>query len=96
VEIRIYPGADATFTLYDDEGDNYHYEKGAYSTIELKWDEETATFTVGERKGSFPGMEKIKPFRVVLVKPVTTTDTDKAETSVTITYTGKKKSISLK
>lgn len=96
LEIRIYPGGDASFTLYEDEGNNYHYEEGLFSIIELKWDEETATFTVGERKGSFPGMEKIKPFRVVLVKPVTTTDTDKAETSVTITYTGKEKSISLK
>jgi alpha-D-xyloside xylohydrolase len=93
MEIRIYPGADATFTLYDDEGDNYHYEKGAYSTIELKWDEATATFTAGKREGSFSGMEKRQQFRVVLIKPAGNTHHEKSETAVSINYNGKKKII---
>src|SRR5690554_751525 len=93
MEIRIYPGADATFTLYEDEGDNYHYEKRAYSTIELKWDEATATFTAGKREGSFSGMEKRQQFRVVLIKPAGNTHHEKSETAVSINYNGKKKII---
>ena len=93
MEIRIYPGADATFTLYEDEGDNYHYEKGVYSTIELKWDEATATFTAGKREGSFSGMEKRQQFRVVLIKPAGNTHHEKSETAVSINYNGKKKII---
>lgn len=93
MEIRIYPGADASFTLYEDEGDNYHYEKGVYSTIELKWDEATATFTAGKREGSFPGMEKRQQFRVVLIKPAGNTHHEKSETAVSISYNGKKKII---
>jgi alpha-D-xyloside xylohydrolase len=96
VEIRIYPGADASFTLYEDEGDNYHYEKGQYSTIALKWDEAAATLTLGKREGTFPGMEKTKTFRLVLIRPFTGTGPVKAERIVTITYTGKKKNISFK
>ena len=43
--IRIYPGADAEFTLYEDEFDNYNYEKGAYTTILMKWDDKERTLT---------------------------------------------------
>lgn len=32
LEIRIYPGADGDFTLYEDEGNNYNYERGVYYT----------------------------------------------------------------
>ena len=49
LELHIFPGADATFTLYEDEGDNYNYEKGAYTTIPMKWNERTRTLTIGER-----------------------------------------------
>ena len=48
--IRIYPGADAEFTLYEDEFDNYNYEKGAYTTILMKWDDKERTLTINERK----------------------------------------------
>ena len=40
LQFRIYQGQDATFTLYEDEGDTYNYENGAFSTIELHWDEQ--------------------------------------------------------
>lgn len=96
LEICIYPGGDASFTLYEDEGDNYHYEEGLFSTIELKWDEAGSVFTIGERKGAFPGMKQTRNFRLVLVKPNTERDTDGNETAVTITYSGKKKSIQIK
>jgi len=67
LEIRIYAGAIGEFTLYEDENDNYDYEKGKYSTISMKWDEQSRILTIGERKGSFPGMLKSREFKIVLV-----------------------------
>ena len=62
LELRVYPGADASFTLYEDDGDNYNYEKGVFSTIPISWNERTKTLTIGERKGSYPGMIKKRQF----------------------------------
>ena len=67
IELRIYRGADADFTLYEDENDTYNYEKGAYATIPLHWDEAKQALTIGDRKGQFPGMLKNRTFRVVFV-----------------------------
>ena len=67
IELRIYPGADGDFTLYEDENDNYNYEKGAHATIALHWDDGAKTLTVGSREGSFPGMLAERRFRVVVV-----------------------------
>jgi alpha-D-xyloside xylohydrolase len=67
LEIRIYRGADGAFTLYDDEGDNYNYEKGKYSTISLAWNDAAGTLTIGPRQGKFPGMVKERAFRIVFV-----------------------------
>ncbi len=64
LEIRVYPGADGSFTLYEDEFDNYNYEKGQYSEIEFKWDDKKRQLTVGERRGSFPGMISNRTFHV--------------------------------
>ncbi len=65
IELRIYPGADGDFTLYEDEGDTYNYEKGKYATIPIHWNDATHTLTVGERKGSFPGMLENRTFNVI-------------------------------
>ena len=65
LEIRIYPGADGQFTLYEDEGDSYHYEKGAYSTIIIKWSERARTLTFGERQGQYDGMLQQRRFTIV-------------------------------
>ena len=67
IEVRVYRGANGTFTLYEDENDTYSYEKGAYSTILFSWDEATHTLTIGDRTGSFPGMIETRAFRVVFV-----------------------------
>lgn len=67
IELRIYPGADATFSLYEDEGDSYAYEKGAYAIIPIAWNNATGTLTIGERKGSYPGMIAAHSFQVVVV-----------------------------
>ena len=52
-EVRIYPGADATFTLYQDAGDGYAYEQGEWSVVPMTWDEAKQTFTLGARRGKF-------------------------------------------
>jgi alpha-D-xyloside xylohydrolase len=65
IELRVYRGANGNFTLYEDENDNYNYEKGAHATIPLSWDEATHTLTIGDRTGTFPGMPETRTFRVV-------------------------------
>jgi len=65
IELRIYRGADADFTLYEDENDTYNYENGAYATIPLHWDEAKQALTIGERIGQFPGMKESRTFQVV-------------------------------
>jgi alpha-D-xyloside xylohydrolase len=67
-DIRIYPGEDGHFLLYDDEGDSYRYEKGSYATISLDWNDRAHTFTVGKRRGSFPGMAKERTLRIFVVR----------------------------
>lgn len=90
IEVRVYRGADGSFTLYEDENDTYNYEKGAYATIPLSWDDAKATLTIGDRKGQFPGMLASRTFRVVFVGEnhgvgIAPTDTvDKV-----VTYSGK-------
>ena len=66
LELRIYPGADGHFLLYEDEGDNYNYEKGAYSTIAFHWNDRSRTLTIADRQGSYPGMLQKRQFVVVL------------------------------
>jgi alpha-D-xyloside xylohydrolase len=68
LELRIYPGANGSFTLYEDEGDSYRYEKGAHATITLAWDDAAKTLTISKRAGDFPGMLKERTFNVVLVR----------------------------
>jgi alpha-D-xyloside xylohydrolase len=69
IELRVYPGADGSFTLYDDAGDTYDYEKGAHATVPIKWDDAAKTLSFGAREGTFPGMEKSVVFRVIVVGP---------------------------
>ena len=66
LELRVYPGADGAFTLYEDEGDNYNYEKGIYSTITFQWNDKTRTLTIHDRKGDYPGMLKHRQFTITL------------------------------
>ena len=73
LELHIYPGADGDFTLYEDEGDGYNYEKGIYTTITFHWNDKTRTLTIGERKGEYPGMLKTRQFTIVLPDGATTT-----------------------
>lgn len=67
LEIRVYRGADARFDLYEDEGDNYNYEKGKYATISFRWNEKAQSLTIGDKQGNYPGSLKKRIFNIVLV-----------------------------
>jgi alpha-D-xyloside xylohydrolase len=67
IEMRIYPGANGDFNLYEDEGDSYRYEKGAHAIIPIHWDDAARTLTFGDRQGSYPGMAAGHTFNVVIV-----------------------------
>ena len=86
LELRVYDGANGTFTLYEDEFDNYNYEKGAYTEIPMIWNNSSRTLTIEARKGSYDGMLKSRTFTV----------THKGVVVKTVEYNGKKVVISVK
>jgi alpha-D-xyloside xylohydrolase len=67
IELRIYPGANGKFEYYEDENDNYNYEKGRYATFVFSWNDKTHLLTISDTKGSFNNMIKTHTFNVVLV-----------------------------
>jgi alpha-D-xyloside xylohydrolase len=67
ITLFVYAGADGAFTLYEDDGLTYDYEKGAFARIPLRWDDAKDTLTIAKREGSFPGMLAERTFQVVLV-----------------------------
>lgn len=67
LEIRVYKGADATFSLYEDEGNNYNYEKGKFTVIPFRWNEKMKTLTIGAVQGGFAGSLVKRVFNVVFV-----------------------------
>ena len=73
LEIRIYPGADAEFSLYEDEGDGYNYEQGYYSNIIFTWTDRTRTLHISARQGGFKGMLYERKFALVLPDGTTRT-----------------------
>ena len=96
IELRVYRGANGQFTLYEDENDNYNYEKGACATIPFAWNEAKQTLTIGKRSGRFPGMLKERTFRVVFVSSnhgAGMAAEEKAD--AVVRYNGKPKSVSV-
>lgn len=90
LEIRIYPGANGEFTLYEDEFDNYNYEKGLYSTIKFVWNDKSRSLTISQRTGKeYPGMISTRKFSVKVC------NADSATTPVIIDYDGKAKVVKL-
>ncbi|MBQ5902890.1 MAG: DUF5110 domain-containing protein [Alistipes sp.] len=79
--LNVYTGADARFTLYEDEGTTYDYEKGAFSHIPIVWSEAERQLTIGEREGSFEGMPTVRTITVRLIAP-------EGVTTRTVTYNG--------
>ncbi len=66
LSIYIYPGADTTFCLYEDDGDTNDYEQGAFSLIRFQWEEGAQRLIISEREGQFPAMQKSRKFRISL------------------------------
>jgi alpha-D-xyloside xylohydrolase len=94
IELRIYPGANGTFTLYNDEGDNYDYEKGSHATIILTWSDAGRTLTFGPRNGTYPGMARQVTFHIVLARPGHGTGEPVTATpDKTVTYTGAEQTV---
>tara|TARA_R110002033_G_scaffold153547_1_gene190009 strand:- start:163 stop:717 length:555 start_codon:yes stop_codon:yes gene_type:complete len=85
LEIRIYTGKDATFTLYDDEGDNYNYEKGKHIEIPMIWNEKNQTLTLEKQVGAYKDQIKTYTMNIVWV-----TGNQNNEIAKTVKYTGKK------
>ena len=94
LEIRIYKGADGTFEMYEDEGDNYNYEKNMYTVIPFTWNEKTSTLTIGARQGTFPNYLQKRIFNIVLVNENNGFGDQTSLRSKQVIYTGKR--ISLK
>ncbi len=84
LEIHVYPGADASFALYEDEGNNYNYENGKYTLIEFGWDDSKKLLTIGDRQGEYDGMPQTRKIKII------SPSGDK-----TVTYGGKKMDIRL-
>ncbi len=96
LELRIYPGANGSFTLYEDENDNYNYEKGVYSTIDFTWNDAKQILTIGARRGQFPGMLEERTIQIIVVREGHGTGVDICPNpDVTIQYTGKEQSVQL-
>ena len=96
LEIRVYTGADGSFKLYEDEGDNYNYEDGAFAEIRFSWDDDSSTLIIGERKGSFPGMLRERTFNVVVVSEEQGVGIPQSETyDATIFYDGSEVTVSV-
>ena len=79
LELKVYTGANGDFILYEDEFDNYNYEKGAYTEIPISWNNASRKLTIGARKGGYDGMLKSRKFTVSLQNGV----------QKTVEYTGK-------
>ncbi|HTM94044.1 MAG TPA: TIM-barrel domain-containing protein, partial [Flavisolibacter sp.] len=90
ITLNIYTGADASFNLYEDEGTNYNYEKGAFSIIPIKYSEATKTIVIGDRKGSFNGMLQKRLFRINIISPGKAQRLDFDASDKEVTYEGRK------
>jgi alpha-D-xyloside xylohydrolase len=87
-EIRIYPGADGHFTLYEDDGKSYRYEAGERATVQLHWDDKRRSLHIDTRQGSFPGMVAQRELRVRLM--------DGRGSSKTVLYRGQALTLNLR
>jgi alpha-D-xyloside xylohydrolase len=95
IELRIYTGDNGSFNLYEDENENYNYEKGAYSTIPFYWNDTMQTLSIGDRKGAFTGMLQSRTINIVFVDH--TNDNGVSESKKVdkkVVYTGKQLTIS--
>ena len=95
-EIRIYPGADASFTVYEDEGDNYNYEEDYHSNFVIKWDDKKNTLSISKREGNYPGMVQCRNLRLVKVDKNTGIGVEESTGGKIVKYEGKHLKIKMK
>jgi len=95
LEIRVYKGADAKFDLYEDEGDNYNYEKGRYTIVSFNWNEKSQSLTISDRKGNYTGSLAKRIFNVVLVSENRGLGIHTSTIGKKVSYTGTKVEIKL-
>jgi alpha-D-xyloside xylohydrolase len=94
--LHVFTGADGQFTLYEDDGLTFAYEKGAFTEIPLTWNEATRTLTIGARKGSFAEMRKTRSFDVVVCSPEDAVGLSSAPAAAkTVQYSGAAVSVQL-
>jgi alpha-D-xyloside xylohydrolase len=93
LELHIYPGQDGSFTLYDDEGDNYNYEGGQFSKIHLSWEDAARRFTLHDRQGSYPGMPDSGEFRIVIEDGKNRSPSSDGSTPRSVRYEGREISL---
>jgi alpha-D-xyloside xylohydrolase len=88
ITVYVYGGANASFSLYEDDGKSYGYERGEFARIPITWDDATRTLTIGARTGSYPRMPASRSFRVTLVTAQNPVGYGTQATGTTLTYTG--------
>jgi alpha-D-xyloside xylohydrolase len=87
-EVRVYPGADGSFTVYEDDNETYDYEKSRFATYDLTWNDATRTLSISGRKGTYPGLVKTRKLNIVVVNPANATAIQPAAATKSVTYTG--------
>jgi alpha-D-xyloside xylohydrolase len=90
LEIRVYTGADGTFALYNDEGENYNYEKGKYKVISFTWNEKLQTLTVGKQQGDYSGALKKQVLKIIWIAENDGAGIDYKNKYKRVVYTGEK------
>ncbi|MBW8880163.1 MAG: DUF5110 domain-containing protein, partial [Asticcacaulis sp.] len=97
ITLRVYPGADGAYTLYEDAGEGWGYERGEHALVKMRWNDATRTLALQPRAGSYPGMPARRTFRVVLVGPERGRglDEDEGDKAVTVVYDGRAAAVRL-
>lgn len=95
LDLCIYPGKNGSFTLYDDEGDNYNYEQGHFAIIRVSWDDAARRLTLHDRQGSYPGMFSTREFRIVIGNNKFGNVSSEASSARTVLYDGRRISLEL-
>lgn len=98
IDLYVYAGKDGSYTLYEDEGTNYNYEKGKYAVIDFKYDDARKQVTIGARKGSFDGMLQKRRFNIILVdqKKLQGVNLAKSPKGKVVKYSGQAMTVKLK
>jgi alpha-D-xyloside xylohydrolase len=95
ITLRVYTGADASFSLYEDDGLSYGYERGEFARIDMRWDEARHTLTLGARSGAFPGMLPVRTFNVVVISPARPGGYADAPAPTSVSYDGSRVELKL-